>query len=50
MADFLSIFERNYVIGNGRQFWFIIEDELHMPIGTITYFNIDYCVGQPKWV
>jgi RimJ/RimL family protein N-acetyltransferase len=46
MTEFLSIFERNYVIGNGRQFWFIIEDELHIPIGTITYFNIDYRVGQ----
>ena len=42
----LPIFERNYVHGNGRQFWFIIEDEKHIPIGTITYFNIDYRIGQ----
>lgn len=46
MAEFLPIFERNYVHGNGRQFWFIIEDEQHTPIGTITYFNIDYRLGQ----
>ena len=46
MAEFLPIFERNYVHGNGRQFWFIIEDERHTPIGTITYFNMDYRVGQ----
>lgn len=46
MADFLPTFERNYVKGNGRQFWFIIEDETHTPIGTITYFNIDYRSGQ----
>lgn len=46
MAEFLPIFERNYVQGNGRQFWFIIEDEKHAPIGTITYFNIDYRLGQ----
>ena len=46
MRDFLPIFERNYVQGNGRQFWFIIEDERHIPIGTITYFNIDYRLGQ----
>jgi ribosomal-protein-alanine N-acetyltransferase len=46
MAEFLPIFERNYVHGNGRQFWFIIEDEKHTPIGTITYFNMDYRVGQ----
>ena len=46
MREFLPIFERNYVQGNGRQFWFIIEDEKHIPIGTITYFNIDYRSGQ----
>ncbi|GAC1300056.1 MAG: GNAT family protein [Ktedonobacteraceae bacterium] len=46
MSEFLPIFERNYVHGNGRQFWFIIEDERHNPIGTITYFNIDYRLGQ----
>ncbi|GCE46497.1 RimJ/RimL family protein N-acetyltransferase [Thermosporothrix hazakensis] len=46
MADFLPNFERNYVRGNGRQFWFIIEDEKHTPIGTITYFNLDYRLGQ----
>ena len=46
MAEFLPIFERNYVNGNGRQFWFIIEDENHIPIGTITYFNLDYRSGQ----
>ena len=44
--SFLPIFERNYVQGNGRQFWFIIEDEKHIPIGTITYFNLDYRGGQ----
>src|SRR5579885_3145092 len=38
--------ERNYVRGNGRQFWFIIEDEKHIPIGKITYFNIDYRLGH----
>jgi RimJ/RimL family protein N-acetyltransferase len=46
MREFLPIFERNYVHGNGRQFWFIIEDEQHIPIGTITYFNIDHRTGQ----
>src|SRR5579885_2137586 len=46
MREFLPVFERNYVQGNGRQFWFIIEDEQHIPIGTITYFNIDYRLGQ----
>lgn len=46
MAEFLPVFERNYVKGNGRQFWFIIEDEQHIPIGTITYFNLDYRGGQ----
>lgn len=46
MADFLPNFERNYVHGNGRQYWFIIEDEQHIPIGTITYFNFDYRLGH----
>ncbi len=46
LPEFLPIFERNYVKGNGRQFWFIIEDEQHVPIGTITYFNIDNRLGQ----
>ncbi len=46
LAEFVPIFERNYIRGNGRQFWFIIEDEQHIPIGTITYFNIDYRLGQ----
>jgi [ribosomal protein S5]-alanine N-acetyltransferase len=46
MKEFLPVFERNYVRGNGRQFWFIIEDEQHTPIGTITYFNIDMRSGQ----
>ena len=46
MAEFLPVFERNYVRGNGRQFWYIIEDEYHTPIGTITYFNVDYRTGQ----
>jgi [ribosomal protein S5]-alanine N-acetyltransferase len=48
MTDFLPIFERNYVRGNGRQFWFIIEDEQHVPIGTITYFNVDQRAGQAE--
>ena len=48
MKDFLPIFERNYVRGNGRQFWFIIEDEQRAPIGTITYFNIDMRSGQAE--
>ena len=48
MIDFLPGFERNYVQGNGRQFWYIIEDEHHIPIGTITYFNIDYHTGQAE--
>jgi len=47
-ADFLPLFERNYVRGNGRQYWFIIEDERHTPIGTITYFNVDYRLGQAE--
>jgi RimJ/RimL family protein N-acetyltransferase len=46
MAEFLPIFERSYVRGNGRQYWFIIEDEHHIPLGTITYFNLDYRLGQ----
>ncbi|QBD82253.1 N-acetyltransferase [Ktedonosporobacter rubrisoli] len=46
ISEFLPTFERNYVRGNGRQFWFIIEDEQHIPIGTITYFNLDYRLGQ----
>ncbi|MBX5455861.1 MAG: GNAT family N-acetyltransferase [Thermogemmatispora sp.] len=48
LEEFLPIFERNYVIGNGRQFWFIIEDEHHVPIGTITYFNLDYRLRQAE--
>ncbi|HTI14861.1 MAG TPA: GNAT family N-acetyltransferase [Dictyobacter sp.] len=46
MEDFLPAFKRSYVQGNGRQFWFIIEDETHTPIGTITYFNFDQYLGQ----
>jgi RimJ/RimL family protein N-acetyltransferase len=46
MAEFVPLFERNYVQSNGRQFWFIIEDEHHVPIGTITYFNIDRRLNQ----
>ncbi|GCE12187.1 GNAT family N-acetyltransferase [Tengunoibacter tsumagoiensis] len=46
MVEFMPTFERNYVNGNGRQFWFIIEDEQHTPIGTITYFNVDLRLGQ----
>jgi len=46
MADFLPIFERSYMRGNGRQYWFIIEDEQNIPLGTITYFNLDYRLGQ----
>jgi ribosomal-protein-alanine N-acetyltransferase len=46
MPEFLPLFERNYVKGNGRQFWFIIENERHVPIGTITYFNLDQRTGQ----
>lgn len=48
MREFLPIFERNYVRGNGRQFWFLIENELRVPIGTITYFNIDLRTGQAE--
>jgi RimJ/RimL family protein N-acetyltransferase len=46
MAEFLPIFERGYVRGNGRQYWFVIEDEHNVPLGTITYFNLDYRLGQ----
>lgn len=48
IKEFLPLFERNYVRGNGRQFWFIIEDELRVPIGTITYFNVDQRAGQTE--
>ncbi|MDQ2903933.1 MAG: GNAT family N-acetyltransferase [Chloroflexota bacterium] len=48
LAEFLPVFERNYVQGNGRQFWFIIEDEQHTPIGTITYFNMDHRLAQAE--
>ena len=48
MKDFLPTFERNYVRGNGRQVWLIIEDEQRAPIGTITYFNIDLRSGQTE--
>lgn len=48
MGEFLPTFERNYIRGNGRQFWFIIEDEKRIPIGTITYFNVDYRLGQAE--
>ncbi len=48
MKDFLPTFERNYIRGNGRQFWFIIEDEQQTPIGTITYFNVDQRAGQAE--
>ena len=46
MAEFLPLFERSYIRGNGRQYWFIIEDEHHLPLGTITYFNLDHRLGQ----
>lgn len=46
MAEFVPLFERSYVQGNGRQFWFIIEDERRTPIGTITYFNVDSRLNQ----
>ena len=46
MAEFLPIFERSYIRGNGRQHWFIIEDEQNIPLGTITYFNLDHRLGQ----
>jgi [ribosomal protein S5]-alanine N-acetyltransferase len=48
MAEFLPLFERSYVHGSGRQFWFIIEDERHLPIGTITYFNMDFRIGHAE--
>lgn len=48
MAEFLPLFERNYVRGNGRQCWFIIENENRLPIGTITYFNVDFRLGQAE--
>lgn len=48
MREFLPVFERNYVRGNGRQFWLLIENELHLPIGTITYFNVDARAGQAE--
>jgi RimJ/RimL family protein N-acetyltransferase len=48
LSEFLPLFERNYVRGNGRQFWFIIENEDRLPIGTITYFNVDYRLGQAE--
>lgn len=48
MRDFLPIFDRNYVHGNGRQFWLIIENEQHAPIGTITYFNVDQRARQAE--
>jgi len=46
MEEFLPKFERTHVRGNGRQFWFIIEDEQHVAIGTITYFNINWQLGH----
>lgn len=39
--EFLPGFSRNYVQGNGRQYWYIIRNEQQLPIGTITYFNLD---------
>lgn len=48
LTEFLAVFERNYVRGNGRQFWFIIENEHRLPIGTITYFNVDPRAGQAE--
>lgn len=48
MWEFLPIFERNYVRGNGRQFWYIIENERRLPIGTITYFNVDTRLCQAE--
>lgn len=47
MAEFPN-FKRNYVRGSGHQVWFIIEDEEHTPIGTITYFNLDTRLGQAE--
>ncbi|MBO0795130.1 MAG: GNAT family N-acetyltransferase [Ktedonobacteraceae bacterium] len=46
IQEFLPIFERNYVRGNGHQFWYIIENEDRVPIGTITYFNVDRRLAQ----
>src|SRR5258708_4878782 len=46
MEEFLPNFERNYIYNKGRQFWYIIENEYRVPIGTITYFNIDARLGQ----
>jgi ribosomal-protein-alanine N-acetyltransferase len=46
MAEFLPIFKRNYIHGDGHQCWLIIEDEQHVPIGTITYFNVDTHLRQ----
>ena len=48
MAEFLPIFKRNYIHGGGHQCWFIIEDEEHVPIGTITYFNVDTRLSQAE--
>jgi RimJ/RimL family protein N-acetyltransferase len=48
MRDFLPLFEHNYVRTNGRQYWFIIEDTEHTPIGTITYFNFDQRNAQAE--
>jgi ribosomal-protein-alanine N-acetyltransferase len=48
MAEFLPIFKRNYVHGGGYQYWFIIRDEEQVPIGTITYFNVDMLLGQAE--
>ncbi len=48
LTDFLSVFERSYVRGNGRQFWLIIENEQHLPIGTITYFNVEQRADQAE--
>ncbi|HEX3640858.1 MAG TPA: GNAT family N-acetyltransferase [Ktedonobacteraceae bacterium] len=48
MAEFLPMFKRNYIHGGGHQRWFIIEDEEHVPIGTITYFNVDTRLSQAE--
>lgn len=42
IEDFLLKFESNYVNSRGNQFWFLIENEQHISIGTITYFNLRY--------
>ena len=47
--EFLPVFERNYVHGNGRQFWFIIEDEHHIPIGNRFGFGRKNSLGQRLW-